>query len=80
MDNRERAGRVELAAAFRLAVRLGLDEGVCNHFSLALRDAGARPTARSLGRRAGGSSQADRRRTGFRTSAADRLSPYRSPA
>jgi ribulose-5-phosphate 4-epimerase/fuculose-1-phosphate aldolase len=36
MDNRERVGRVELAAAFRLAVRLGFHEGVCNHFSLAL--------------------------------------------
>jgi ribulose-5-phosphate 4-epimerase/fuculose-1-phosphate aldolase len=36
MDNRERVARVELAAAFRLAVRLGFHEGVCNHFSLAL--------------------------------------------
>jgi ribulose-5-phosphate 4-epimerase/fuculose-1-phosphate aldolase len=40
MDNRERVGRVELAAAFRLAVRLGMHEGVCNHFSLALSDDG----------------------------------------
>jgi ribulose-5-phosphate 4-epimerase/fuculose-1-phosphate aldolase len=40
MDNRERVGRVELAAAFRMAVRLGLHEGVCNHFSLALADDG----------------------------------------
>jgi ribulose-5-phosphate 4-epimerase/fuculose-1-phosphate aldolase len=40
MDNRERGGRVELAAAFRLAVRLGFHEGVCNHFSLALTDDG----------------------------------------
>jgi ribulose-5-phosphate 4-epimerase/fuculose-1-phosphate aldolase len=40
MDNRERVGRVELAAAFRLAVRLGFHEGVCNHFSLALCDDG----------------------------------------
>lgn len=40
MDNRERVGRVELAAAFRLAVRLGFHEGVCNHFSLALTDDG----------------------------------------
>jgi Class II Aldolase and Adducin N-terminal domain len=40
MDNRERDGRVELAAAFRLAVRLGFHEGVCNHFSLALSDDG----------------------------------------
>ena len=40
MDNRERVGRVELAAAFRLAVRLGFHEGVCNHFSLALTEDG----------------------------------------
>ena len=26
--------RVDLAAAFRLAARLGLNEGICNHFSL----------------------------------------------
>src|SRR5918996_2438538 len=32
----ERAMRVELAAAFRLAVRLDLHEGVCNHFSVML--------------------------------------------
>lgn len=31
-----RAARVDLAAALRLAVRLGLHEGICNHFSLAL--------------------------------------------
>jgi len=31
-----RAARVDLAAAFRLAVRLDLHEGVCNHFSLML--------------------------------------------
>ena len=29
----ERAARVDLAAAFRLAVRMDLHEGVCNHFS-----------------------------------------------
>jgi ribulose-5-phosphate 4-epimerase/fuculose-1-phosphate aldolase len=40
MDNREWVGRVELAAAFRMAVRLGFHEGVCNHFSLALADDG----------------------------------------
>ncbi|MGE4219128.1 MAG: aldolase [Alphaproteobacteria bacterium] len=28
--------RIDLAAAFRWAVRLGLHEGVCNHFSLAV--------------------------------------------
>src|SRR3954452_12590015 len=32
----ELAARAELAAAFRLAVRLDLHEGVCNHFSLML--------------------------------------------
>src|SRR5258708_2154362 len=32
----ERAARADLAAAFRLAVRLDLHEGVCNHFSLML--------------------------------------------
>jgi ribulose-5-phosphate 4-epimerase/fuculose-1-phosphate aldolase len=36
MDNAERVGRVELAAAFRLAVRCGFHEGIDNHFSLAL--------------------------------------------
>ncbi|HEY3074347.1 MAG TPA: aldolase [Burkholderiales bacterium] len=34
----ERATRVDLAAAFRLAVRLDLHEGVCNHFSVMLAD------------------------------------------
>src|SRR6187549_1569236 len=41
----ERATRIDLAAAFRLAVRLDLHEGVCNHFSLMLppkEDAGSR--------------------------------------
>ena len=32
------AARVDLAAAFRLAVRLDLHEGVCNHFSFMLPD------------------------------------------
>ncbi|MFN2645189.1 MAG: class II aldolase/adducin family protein, partial [Burkholderiales bacterium] len=32
----EQAARVDLAAAFRLAVRLDLQEGVCNHFSVML--------------------------------------------
>ena len=34
----ERDMRVDLAAAFRLAVRLDLHEGVCNHFSVMLPD------------------------------------------
>jgi ribulose-5-phosphate 4-epimerase/fuculose-1-phosphate aldolase len=34
----ERAARVDLAAAFRLAVRMELHEGVCNHFTLMLPD------------------------------------------
>ena len=33
---RMRQCRVDLAAAFRWAVRMGLHEGVCNHFSLAV--------------------------------------------
>ena len=32
----ERAARLDLAAAFRLAVRLEMHEGVCNHFSVML--------------------------------------------
>jgi ribulose-5-phosphate 4-epimerase/fuculose-1-phosphate aldolase len=35
-DLRVAAGRIDLAAAFRLAVRMDLHEGVCNHFSLML--------------------------------------------
>src|SRR5256714_4738361 len=34
----EQAARVDLAAAFRLAVRLDLHEGVCNHFTFMLPD------------------------------------------
>jgi ribulose-5-phosphate 4-epimerase/fuculose-1-phosphate aldolase len=34
----ERAARIDLAAAFRMAVRLDLHEGVCNHFTLMLPD------------------------------------------
>jgi len=34
----ERSARVDLAAAFRLAVRMDLHEGVCNHFSVMLGD------------------------------------------
>src|SRR5437762_4635519 len=34
----EQAARIDLAAAFRLAVRLDLHEGVCNHFSVMLAD------------------------------------------
>jgi len=34
----ERAARIDLAAAFRLAARMDLHEGVCNHFSLMLAD------------------------------------------
>ncbi len=32
----DRSARVDLAAAFRLAVRLDMHEGVCNHFTLML--------------------------------------------
>jgi ribulose-5-phosphate 4-epimerase/fuculose-1-phosphate aldolase len=31
-----RAARIDLAAALRLAARFGFNEGICNHFSLAL--------------------------------------------
>jgi ribulose-5-phosphate 4-epimerase/fuculose-1-phosphate aldolase len=34
----EHQARIDLAAAFRLAVRLDLHEGVCNHFTLMLPD------------------------------------------
>ena len=34
----DRAARIDLAAAFRLAVRMDLHEGVCNHFTLMLGD------------------------------------------
>ncbi|MDH4324581.1 MAG: aldolase [Betaproteobacteria bacterium] len=34
----ENGARVDLAAAFRLAVRMDLHEGVCNHFTLMLPD------------------------------------------
>jgi ribulose-5-phosphate 4-epimerase/fuculose-1-phosphate aldolase len=53
MDNRERVGRVELAAAFRLAVRLGFHEGVCNHFSLALTEDGREFLVNPYGRHFG---------------------------
>ncbi len=36
MRNDIRQARIDLAAAFRLAVRHGLSEGICNHFSLML--------------------------------------------
>jgi ribulose-5-phosphate 4-epimerase/fuculose-1-phosphate aldolase len=41
------AARVDLAAAFRLAVRLDLHEGVCNHFSYMLPDEGGTRAQRS---------------------------------
>jgi len=34
LDALARQGRIDLAAALRWAARLGLNEGVCNHFSL----------------------------------------------
>ena len=36
MRNDIQQARIDLAAAFRLAVRHGLHEGICNHFSLML--------------------------------------------
>jgi ribulose-5-phosphate 4-epimerase/fuculose-1-phosphate aldolase len=53
MDNLERVGRVELAAAFRLAVRFGLHEGIDNHFSLALSDDGREFLVNPYGRHFG---------------------------
>ncbi|HTW29596.1 MAG TPA: class II aldolase and adducin N-terminal domain-containing protein [Acetobacteraceae bacterium] len=41
-DEAEWAGRVDLAAAFRLAVENGWHEAVANHFSLAVSDDGSR--------------------------------------
>ncbi|WP_416898565.1 MAG: aldolase [Minwuia sp.] len=38
MDEALREQRIDLACAFRWAVRLNLHEGVCNHFSLAVPD------------------------------------------
>jgi len=38
VSDADRRARVDLAAAFRLAVRLDLHEGVCNHFTLMLDD------------------------------------------
>jgi ribulose-5-phosphate 4-epimerase/fuculose-1-phosphate aldolase len=42
MTTAEREARLDLAAALRSASRLGLSEGVCNHFSMALPDAPGR--------------------------------------
>jgi ribulose-5-phosphate 4-epimerase/fuculose-1-phosphate aldolase len=53
MDNLERVGRVELAAAFRLAVRFGFHEGIDNHFSLALSDDGREFLVNPYGRHFG---------------------------
>ncbi len=38
MDESLREARIDLACALRWAARLGLHEGVCNHFSLAVPD------------------------------------------
>jgi ribulose-5-phosphate 4-epimerase/fuculose-1-phosphate aldolase len=40
MGNLERHARVDLAAALRYACRIGLHEGVCNHFSLSVSEDG----------------------------------------
>src|SRR5258708_14125598 len=42
MDDVEREGREDLAAAFRWAARLGYHEAVANHFSLALSPDGSK--------------------------------------
>jgi len=36
MSDTQRQARVDLAAALRLAARMGLHEGICNHFSYAM--------------------------------------------
>ncbi len=41
MDERIREARIDLAAALRLAARLGLHEGICNHFSYMVPGSGA---------------------------------------
>jgi ribulose-5-phosphate 4-epimerase/fuculose-1-phosphate aldolase len=41
-DAAERQTRIDLAAAFRWAVRLGFHEGIANHFSVAISDDGRR--------------------------------------
>ncbi len=41
-DERVRQGRIDLAAAFRMAARYGWNEAVANHFSLAVSDDGRR--------------------------------------
>lgn len=40
MNEVERQGRIDLAAAFRWAVRLGYHESIANHFTLAVNDDG----------------------------------------
>src|SRR5215470_16206549 len=54
MDDIEREGRRDLAAAFRWAARLGYQEAVANHFSLAVSDDGTRflmnPNGRAFSR------------------------------
>ncbi len=42
--------RVNLAAAFRMTARLGMDEGVANHFSYAVSDDGSRFLVNPFGR------------------------------
>lgn len=49
MENDIEALRVDLAAALRWAARLGLHEGICNHFSVAASPAGDRFLVNPLG-------------------------------
>ncbi|MFQ5935251.1 MAG: aldolase [Acidiferrobacterales bacterium] len=42
MNDVERQGRIDLAAAFRWAARLGYHESIANHFTLAVTDDGSR--------------------------------------
>jgi ribulose-5-phosphate 4-epimerase/fuculose-1-phosphate aldolase len=50
MDELERQGRIDLAAAFRWAARLGYNEAVANHFSLAVSEDGTKFLVNPAGR------------------------------
>ena len=49
MDDDIRPLRIDLAAALRWAARLGLHEGICNHFSVAVSPAGDRFLVNPMG-------------------------------
>jgi len=53
-DAETQQARIDLAAAFRMAARLGMHEGVCNHFTVMLDAASGTPTGRAPGATTGG--------------------------